>query len=110
MLTRLNDRRVRAAGRIVGVAMLLFLLLGLGMASCSPELHRLICPEADQPNDFCAVKQFQNGLVEVPLLQAVGVSLLFVLVVTVCRGEELHLAFPLFRLSPSRAPPGFLLR
>jgi len=105
-----NHRRLRTAGRSVGIVVLLFLLLGLSIASCSPKLHQLICPQAGQADDFCAIKQFQCGSVEALLAQADLGLPSFVFVAKSHCVEELHLASPLFRLSPSRAPPFELAR
>jgi hypothetical protein len=105
VLMRFNHRRVCAAGRVVGVVLLLFLLLGLGLAASSAQLHELLCPDAGQPDDSCVIKQFQSGLIEAPLARPVVVLFLFLLAASSCQTGERYLASPLFELSPSRAPP-----
>jgi hypothetical protein len=110
MCVPLSRGRLGAAARIGGVALLLFLLLGLGLAASSLELHKLICPKAGQADDFCVVKQFQGGMVETPLVEPVAVALPCTLAFVLCWGGEVFRAAPLFRLSPARAPPsGFLV-
>jgi len=105
MFARLRTQRVRAAGSKAGVAVVLLLLLGLELAASSPQLHAMICPQAGQANDYCVIKQFQSGMVDLPIVQAVDVSPPFLEVIVPCWREEFHPAAPLFRLTPSRAPP-----
>ncbi|MBN2505202.1 MAG: hypothetical protein JXQ71_00765 [Verrucomicrobia bacterium] len=105
MLKLLLHRRGRAAARVAGVTVALGVLLGLGIASCSPQVHALICTEAGHPDDYCPVKQFQSGLIEAPMVLAVVQSCRLVEQVTPCRRQELRLVPLLFRLSLSRAPP-----
>lgn len=105
VLVRFNQRRVRAAGRIAAMVLLLFLLLGLGLAASSAQLHEFICPDAGQLDDFCVIKQFQRGLIEAPLARPVVVLFLFLMAVISCQAGERCLASPLFEVSPSRAPP-----
>lgn len=87
------------------MAILLLTLLVLGLAACSPELHALICADAGQSDDACAVKQYQSGMLEIPQVQAVDVSVILGVAIAASLAERLPLASPLFRLSPSRAPP-----
>ena len=101
----LSERRLCASGKMAGMVLSLLLLAGLGLTASSPALHRLICPDAGQADDYCVVKQFQSGLVEAPLAQALVVAALPGLSLLPCYSDEVHLIMPLYRLSPSRAPP-----
>lgn len=95
----------KARGRIAGVVLLIALLLGLVAAASSPSLHLRLCPNANRPGHHCAVTDFAAGLVEVPVAAVLGLAVLAVVFASVRLPEVLPLAIPLFRLSPSRAPP-----
>ena len=111
VVTNWSQRRVHISGKTGAVALMLFLLLGLALAASSAQVHELICPNAGQADDFCAIKQLQGGLVEPAPAPAVVATVLFILVAACCRNETLYRASALYRLSPSRAPPsGFSLR
>lgn len=95
----------RVGGKIAEVVLLLTLFVGLGVASCSPRLHELICPDAGQADDFCAIKQFQSGLLEPPSIPAVLVRPVFTVTTSSLHGEEPFQNLSLFLIPRSRAPP-----
>ena len=103
-LNAFNHERL-SFSRLAGVVMLIALLLGLVAAASSPTLHLRLCPNANRPGHHCAVTDFAGGLAEVPVAAALGLVVLAVVFSSVRLPEVLPLATPLFRLSPSRAPP-----
>lgn len=105
MQWRLNLRRLGAAGRMTGAALFVGLVLLLGACGASSTLHALVCPDAHQPWDHCAVTKFVGGTVEAPLAQAAVAVLLFCLAVLLCWNVSVWQIAPPFRLSLSRAPP-----
>ncbi len=100
-----GQNRLLAVGKRSGGVLLIVLLLLLGACASSPTLHKLFCPDAGQPWDYCVITKFVAGSVEAPLAQAAVAVLFFCLVVTSCWNDGVRLIAPPFRLSPSRAPP-----
>ncbi|OGV68415.1 MAG: hypothetical protein A2283_19345 [Lentisphaerae bacterium RIFOXYA12_FULL_48_11] len=84
---------------------LVLLFLGLELAAISPDLHEMICPDADSPYDCCAVKQFQSGLIEEALAQVCVVSTPFSWVATRFSFDSFYRASPMFLVALSRGPP-----
>lgn len=105
MLKRADHTKFHAAGRIAGIVVLLTLFLGLSVTSSSAQLHELLCPDAGQANDFCAIKQFQSGLLESPPIPAVLVTPVFTLTTSLWQGEDQFQTLSLFLAARSRAPP-----
>jgi hypothetical protein len=86
--------------------LLLILLLGfLSAAAVSPELHRWVCPNADEPDDQCVVTVLAAGLV---LGSATHIDATVVIrwIVDAAPpiGEAPHVTAH-HRFPPSRAPP-----
>ncbi|OHE77446.1 MAG: hypothetical protein A2107_14485 [Verrucomicrobia bacterium GWF2_62_7] len=105
MQWRFSQRRVYAAERSTGAALLVAVILLLGACGAFPALHALVCPNANQPCDHCVVTKFVGGAVESPLAQAAVAVLFFCLAVLPCWNVSVCQVAPPFRLSPSRAPP-----
>ena len=93
------SRRLLAAGAAV-------LVLTLSVLAASPQFHRWLHPDADQPEHECAITLFQHGVTEplaaisfvvTPLLLVAGLG-------AFPAGPDL--LAPRYRLSPGRAPPG----
>jgi len=95
----------RCTLRVVRVSLLLILLLFLDASAVSPTLHSLVCPKAGQPDDDCAVACFAAGLVESPPVTDVSVTVIECHWIAVQWCDKAFPTSPLFRLSPSRAPP-----
>jgi hypothetical protein len=93
------------SGKTAGAAGLFTLLLFLGLAAVSPPVHEMVCPDADQPGHHCAVTDFATGLLEAPALAWAGLAVFFGVPTVLLWTKEPHRPAPLFRLSPSRAPP-----
>jgi hypothetical protein len=107
MRTLMNIGKRVAIRRTRGGLLMLVLFLFLEASAISPALHSLVCPKAGQPDDDCAVACFAAGLVESPPVAAnLGSPSLMCRWITIQWREETHPSSPLFRLSPSRAPPG----
>jgi hypothetical protein len=101
----MHPQRLGTPGRTTGVALFAGLVLLLGVCGASPQLHALVCPNANQPWDHCAVTLFVGGALEAPLAQAMAVLLVFVLSILPCWNVNIcRVALPV-RLSPPRAPP-----
>ena len=93
-------RRLLAAGAVV-------LVLTLSVLASSPQLHRWLHAEEDQPDHECVITLFQHGLIE-PL----AAVLLVVTPLLLVAGRALAPAGPdliaaRYRLCPGRAPPGW---
>lgn len=105
MAMHFDQRGIRAADKIVGVVLLLMLVLGLSLASSSAQVHALLCPEAGQAGDFCAIKQFQSGFLEASPAQVVLITPPLSVTTSSHESRLLHLVSPHSRLSAARAPP-----
>jgi hypothetical protein len=105
MRTASTHRTQRVAGRIVGVALLIALVLGLGLVASSATLHKKICPNAGKPGDSCAVAAFAGGAVAGSPTPALAVAFVVLVTAPARWTDEAFPYAPLFRLSPSRAPP-----
>jgi len=93
------------ASRWAWAMILVLLFLGLELAAISPDLHELICPDADSPYDCCSAKQFQSGLIEEALAQVSVVLTPFSWVATGFSFDRLYQASPMFLVALSRGPP-----
>lgn len=100
-----NLRRIGATGRTAGAAVFVGLILLLGACGAFPELHSLVCANANQPGDHCAITKFIGGAVEAPLVAAAVAVLFFCLTILPCWNVSVCRVAPPFRLAPSRAPP-----
>jgi len=105
MQWRFNLQRLGVSGRMTGAVVFAGLVLLLAACGASPVLHAMVCPNANQPGDHCAVTQFIGGAVEAPLAQAMVAMMFFVLAVLPCWNVSFCRVAPPFRLSSSRAPP-----
>lgn len=105
MQWRFNLHRLGASGRMAGAVLFASWVLLLAACGASPQLHALVCPNANQPGDHCAVTLFIGGAVEAPLAQAMAALLFFVLAVLPCWNVSFCCVASPFRLAPSRAPP-----
>jgi hypothetical protein len=99
------SRDWRRTGQVAGASLTLVLLLFLNAAAVSCDLHALVCADADQPTHQCPITKFAGGMVEsTPLFLACEVPLLTLLIAPLGPAKFCPRR-PLFRLSPSRAPP-----
>jgi hypothetical protein len=101
----ITARKLRVAGRIAGVAVMLALLVFLCAAAVSPTLHEAVCPDAGSPTDTCAVVSFAMGLVESCSTTVCCLAIILGVFISLPWRCEVYHAAPLFRLSPCRAPP-----
>ena len=95
----------KAISRIVGVALLVALVLGLEALSSSPTLHLRVCPNANRPDHHCAVTDFTTGLAQVAATAVVCAAVLLVRFASRSPAEVFLSAPAVCRLAPSRAPP-----
>jgi len=83
---------------------MLFLWLATSLLAASPDLHRLLHLDAQDPNHHCLVSQLQEhsplAASSVMMTPVPAVSLQ----ATVCVYDFVPFSFD-YRLSPSRAPP-----
>jgi hypothetical protein len=100
-----STKRWRSAGTLASALLMLALLIFLDAAAASSPLHRAVCPDAGKPTDTCAVATFAGGTVaDSPAPAVLAIAVCLVLVIARWTDEVLASA-PVFRLSPSRAPP-----
>lgn len=92
-------------GKTAGALLMLALLVFLSAASASCDLHALVCSDARQPTDHCAIAKYAAGMVEIPALPILCSASGFPDFVLPTGVNEALPVTPLFRLSPSRAPP-----
>ncbi len=105
MQWRMTSHRLDLPGRTAWVSVLVGLILLLGACGVSPQLHALVCANANQPWDHCAVTLFVGGTVEAPLAQAMAAVLFLLLALLPCWSvNACRVALPV-RLTPPRAPP-----
>jgi hypothetical protein len=100
-----TDHEANRAGRIAGVAVLIALVLGLGLCASSAALHQKLCPYAGTPGDSCAVAAFAAGLVTASPVPVIVAAVVWLVVGAILLSEVSLPPTPLYRLSPSRAPP-----
>ena len=105
--TDVRHAKPTAAG-IAVVVLLIGLLLGLVALASSPTLHLRFCPNANRPGHHCAATDFAAGLAEVPVAAALVFAVVMLVAGDFPASEIQHRAAPVFRLSPSRAPPSFV--
>ena len=84
---------------------LVLLFLGLELAAISPDLHELICPDADSPYDCCIVKQLDGGFLDFQAARVALVAVPLQRVATLCSGTQCCIVSQLRCLFRSRAPP-----
>lgn len=105
MTACVSQTRSRAAARIGGAFLMLGLLVFLGVAAVCFPAHAMVCPEAGQPDDHCAVAQFAAGLAEAPACPPLTPCPPPAFALLPPSEGGAHPCAPLFWLSPSRAPP-----
>lgn len=94
-----------AAGFLLGSLIIVLLLGFFSAAAVSPALHRMVCPDADQPSHQCVITVMAAGLLALTSTQVVASVIPFPTVGFLILRGETHRATPVYRLSPSRAPP-----
>jgi hypothetical protein len=81
------------------------LVLLLSFAGASPQLHKLLHPDADSPDHNCAVTLFAHGQVDAASVSTVVVGIAVLFGGIALLAETLVLPLADYRYSPSRAPP-----
>jgi len=98
-------KRLRVAGRITTIAVMLLAWFGVCAIEVSPELHSFLHKDAQSPAHTCLVTQLQKHSIDSGFVSAVTPAPSAVWNSLVTLGEVQFFASFDYRLSPSRAPP-----
>ena len=101
----MTSKRPRNGSRCAAVAVMFSLWVALWALEVSPDLHRFLHEDAQNPNHTCLVTQFQHHLVLSGLVAAVAPALPEVCSALPACGDFQFLPAYDYRLTPSRAPP-----
>ena len=99
------SKRLRVAGRITAIAVMLLAWLAVCAIEVSPELHSVLHKDAQSPAHTCLVTQLQKHSINSGFVPAVTPAPSVEWNLLAILGEvQLFASFD-YRLSPSRAPP-----
>ena len=99
------SKRLRVAGRIMTIGLILLAWLGVCAVEVSPELHSFLHKDAQSPAHTCLVTQLQKHSIDSGFVPAVTPAPSVGWSSLVTLGElQLFASFD-YRSSPSRAPP-----
>jgi hypothetical protein len=97
----------RAAGKRAKAALLLGLLLSVLAMVTSATLHKVVHPDANKADHYCAVTMLASGQVDAAP-SAVSLPEVSLTAVVANRFEVSSVAVPSFNLPLSRGPPALL--
>jgi hypothetical protein len=79
--------------------------LALLLFTSSPQLHKLIHPDADSADHECAITMLAHGHVDTPMAQPVLVAFVAAVFFLLPLLQSAVFSYFDYRLCPSRAPP-----
>ena len=98
-------KRQRNGSRLAAVAVMISLWVAMWALEVSPDFHRLLHEDAQNPGHTCLVTQFQHHLLLSGFVAAATPPLPVVSYAPLICGDFQFLPSYDYRLTPSRAPP-----